>query len=176
MPIILVRHTRPSVAANTCYGLTDLDVDESFEPEANLVLSKLGSCDAIISSPLQRCTKLAQRIADHFEIDFTIDSRLVEMNFGRWEGHLWSEIAESELDEWAADFLHARPHGGESVAMLHARATAVRSDYARRPGTHVFVCHAGIIRSMLATGNQVEDFDFTADYGAVVALQHGNES
>ena len=70
------------------------------------------------------------------------------MDFGTWEGRPWAEIPEAEVEAWAADFIDARPHGGESVAMLLAR---VRRAMARcRPEEpSLVVTHGGPIRAAL---------------------------
>ena len=63
------------------------------------------------------------------------DERLREFDFGTWEGVRWDAIPRAELDAWAADFFHARPHGGESVHMLRERVeTAIADDGLRVRG------------------------------------------
>lgn len=69
----------------------------------------------------------------------------MEMDFGRWEGVPWDRIPRAELDAWAADFDHARPHGGESVAIFAARVEAALS--ALRDGTPtLIVTHGGVMK------------------------------
>ena len=67
-----------------------------------------------MSSPLGRCRALAELIGSAFHLQPAYDRRLQEMDFGAWEGRDWNDIPRTELDAWAADFLHARPHGGAS--------------------------------------------------------------
>ncbi|OXH82433.1 alpha-ribazole phosphatase, partial [Burkholderia multivorans] len=51
------------------------------------------------------------------------------------------------LDAWAADLMHARAHGGESVAQFAARV-AQRADAIARLGLPQWiVTHAGVIRA-----------------------------
>ena len=57
------------------------------------------------------------------------------MDFGRWEGLPWSAVPRAELDAWAADLMHARPHGGESVAMLLARTRRALARCRAAPAT-----------------------------------------
>ena len=82
----------------------------------------------------------------------------------------WESIPRTELDAWAADFFHARPHGGESVQRLHERVTAAIADYRRTGATHVVVTHAGVIKSALAHGGHPDGWKATVEFGASVRL------
>lgn len=170
MALILIRHTRPLVAAGVCYGVSDLDCAESFEAEAADILARLPPVERILSSPLRRCLRLAERLAEGRGVPPTVDPRLREMDFGAWEGQAWSALARPEIDAWAADFHHARPHGGESVAMLAARVEAALAEHAAAPGVTAIVTHLGVIRAAMA-GLAVEDaWRFEAPFGAIVPL------
>ena len=72
------------------------------------------------------------------------------MDFGAWEGLRWDAIPRTELDAWAADLMHARPHGGETVAELAARTRAVLGDLARGPRPVLAVTHAGVVKAARA--------------------------
>ena len=134
MHVTLVRHTRPLVSDGVCYGMTDLDLAATFEEEAARVVETLPPAQRLVTSPLYRCRRLAERIGAAQGLTPAIDERLREMDFGAWEGIAWDDIPRAELDAWAADFLHARPHGGENVYMLRERAWAAIEDY-RRSGS-----------------------------------------
>ena len=86
------------------------------------------------------------------------------MDFGAWEGRPWDAIARAELDAWAADFMDARPHGGESVAMLAARTAAAIAAGRAAGGRTVVVTHAGPIRAALG------DWDRAIGYGEAIEL------
>lgn len=160
------------VDAGVCYGRTDLDVTPAFENEASAAHSVLPPFDRIVTSPLIRCRKLADFIGRRSRLEVEEDARLQEMDFGAWEGQAWSAIPRSEINEWAADFYNARPHGGESVAMLQARACdALRTLRDSGPST-LIVTHAGVIRSALANGQTAEDFNSHIDYGGFVAISN----
>lgn len=171
MPVTLVRHTRPDVAADVCYGSTDLRLADSFAAEAADVTAALRHCEVLVSSPLLRCKLLADAIADCFGVPVQIDERLREMDFGRWEGRPWAEIPRVEIAMWSGDFLHARPHGGESVAMLRARTRDVLADYQSGEDHRVFVTHSGVIKAALAIGDTAADFDTQIDFGGIVQIK-----
>jgi alpha-ribazole phosphatase len=145
MDMILLRHTKPAGAQGLCYGRTDLAVGPCFAAHASRIVDDLPDVARIVTSPLARCRALAEFVADARGLDLTIDPRLTEMDFGAWEGVPWFDIPRHELDAWAADLLHARPHGGESVADLRDRALAALRDHAG-PGVLV-VTHHGVIKS-----------------------------
>jgi len=168
--LILIRHTRPLVAAGVCYGVSDLDCAESFEAEAATVLAQLPRLDRLVTSPLRRCVRLAERVAAAHGVAPTLDARLREMDFGAWEGQAWSALDRAEIDAWAADFHHARPHGGESVAMLAARVEAALAEHAAAPGATAIVTHLGVIRAAMAGRGVEEAWRFEAPFGAIVPL------
>ncbi|MEM7639843.1 MAG: alpha-ribazole phosphatase [Pseudomonadota bacterium] len=170
MAVILVRHTTPRVAPGTCYGQTDLPLVDSFEAEADQVLQSLPPIANIVSSPLQRCRRLAEHVAQARGLVIEIEPRLQEMDFGAWEGLPWNEIPRHELDAWAADFLHACPHGGETVARLQARVRQALKPWQAFERTTLCVTHAGVIRAALATGDTEEDFNTSIDFGGMIHL------
>lgn len=172
MALILLRHTTPDVAPGTCYGQTDLDVAASFKTEAASSLAALPAFQQIVSSPLKRCRKLAEFASEKAGVPVTFDPRLIEMDFGSWEGRLWSEIERNEIEAWASDFYHARPHGGESVAILHARIRAALKELKDQDKSTLIVSHAGVIRAALARGETAEDFNTEIAFGGFVTMSN----
>ncbi|MEL7029572.1 MAG: alpha-ribazole phosphatase family protein [Pseudomonadota bacterium] len=174
MGLTLVRHTTPDIAPGVCYGRTDLDVTSQFPEEAAAVAAALPSFRRIVTSPLSRCRKLANFLSLRCDVPFREASGLIEMDFGRWERRAWADIPRAELDAWAADFLHARPHGGESVSMLRARVHETLSDigaeWQRTGEPTLIITHSGVIRTALAKGNTAADFDVNVDFGGFVTL------
>ncbi|WEF32759.1 histidine phosphatase family protein [Pseudoduganella chitinolytica] len=174
MALILIRHPRPLVADGTCYGGSDVPVAADELARVVQAVQPVLPAAPVFSSPLQRCALLARRLSD----DVTFDADLAEMNFGSWEQRAWDDIARADVDAWAADLLHYRPGGGETVlevAVRVRRALMALSSH----GSAIVVCHAGTIRLMtaLATGTALEQAALAAAatphriaYGAVVPL------
>lgn len=153
MRLYLVRHPRPIVALDTCYGRTDLAVAPQEQVRVSSALAPtLPKGAALFSSPLQRCAELADSLADALGCAPVIhDARLVEMNFGDWELRSWNDIPRAEIDAWTNDMAQYRPGGGESVVQMAVRVRAFHDDLIRqRQDCAIVVCHAGTIRLLLA--------------------------
>lgn len=148
MALILLRHTRPVGADGTCYGTTDLPPGPDLPNEARRLAAQLPTVARIVTSPLWRCARLAAALGEARGLAVIRDARLRELDFGSWEGLKWDRVPRAELDLWAADLLHARPHGGETVAEMAARVAAALDEHGT-PGT-LIVTHMGVIRAALA--------------------------
>jgi len=170
MALTLLRHTRPAIEEGVCYGRLDLEPAETFIEEAAAVLERLGEVETIISSPLQRCFKLARHIAAARGLDVTTDERIVEMDFGNWEGQRWDDIPKPEVQQWLMDFLHARPHGGESVAMLRDRSLEALDDHGRNGASTLVVTHAGVIKSAFSDGDDANAFTTSIGFGETLVV------
>jgi alpha-ribazole phosphatase len=120
----------------------------------------------ILTSPMKRAARLAEGLARARGLDLSTDARLAEMDFGAWEGRRWDDIPRAELDAWAADLLNARPHGGESVAMMAARAAEALDDCAGA----LVVTHMGIIKAALARAGHADPWNAKVRFAEVVTL------
>ncbi|MBN2905097.1 MAG: histidine phosphatase family protein [Rhodobacteraceae bacterium] len=170
MGLTLLRHTTPQVAPGTCYGRRDLPLASSFAAEAEAVLTDLPDTARIVSSPALRCHRLAAWIGAARGLTPQVDPRLAEMDFGTWEGQPWDAVPRAGLDAWARDFMQARPHGGESVAMLVARVRPALADL-RGAATVLAVTHAGVIRAALALAGRADPWQAKVGFGQTVTLE-----
>ncbi|MFN3954855.1 MAG: alpha-ribazole phosphatase family protein [Pararhodobacter sp.] len=180
MALILLRHTRPEGAEGLCYGRSDLPLAACFPAEAARLARELPPFGSVFSSPLSRCRRLAEVMAQARGVPLALDQRLIEMDFGTWEGQRWEAIARAELDAWAADLEGARPHGGESVATLARRAReGLRAAQAATPdaaqGAALVVTHAGVIKAALAARDGLRGWRTEIGFGAWLELGSGWE-
>ena len=182
MIVTLIRHTSVAVAPGVCYGQSDVDVAGSFADEAAGVRRRLGErrFDAVFSSPLKRCRKLAHYCGYAAP---RVDARLMELDFGEWEMRAWEAIDDPQLTRWYADWISEAPSGGESLRQLVARVGDLVSELAggcdagngaNRSNAHERVAiftHAGVIRAwgaVLGLFAVEAAFEYKVDYGDVV--------
>lgn len=151
MRLWLVRHARPLVAPGLCYGASDVPADAAATAIAARELAAvLPQGLAVRSSPLKRCTALAEALgALRPDLVFGTDPRLAEMNFGRWEGRRWEDIPKPEFASWMADFAGFPVSGGESVSTFMARVDAAFAEVLAWPADTVWITHAGVARAVL---------------------------
>jgi alpha-ribazole phosphatase len=119
--VVLVRHPAPLIAPGICYGRLDIPIHPDTDIDRMAHDPILVGSAHIWASPARRCRELAERMAEILSIPLTPDPRLMELDFGEWEGKPWDDIPRADLDCWAADPLGFRPPGGESGAELIAR-------------------------------------------------------
>ncbi|MDD2832487.1 MAG: alpha-ribazole phosphatase [Methylotenera sp.] len=151
MNLHLIRHTSLDIPSGICYGQSDVDVSANFEAECATLATKLTAIkfDAVYTSPLMRCTKLAQALNLS---TVHIDERLKELHFGDWEMQAWNSIPRDVFDTWANDYANLTPPNGESFSQLHARAKSFTEEVSiHSSGKSIaVVTHGGVIRAILA--------------------------
>jgi len=175
MEIYLVRHTQTATQKGLCYGQTDVELADNFFEDAREILKKLPVKPLVFSSPLSRCTRLAQLITD----DAILDNRLLEMNFGDWENVLFADIDAEKLQRWTENFVTLAPPNGESFTQLCQRAKHFWRDLLTFENEQlVIITHAGVIRALLAVILKLpleNAFQFRVDCGSVHKLRHENQ-
>src|SRR5476649_28943 len=156
MKLALLRHGPTEWnAAGRVQGHTDIPLsDAGFTKMAALRLPV--AVTRVYASPMLRARQTVQALGLENPV---LDARLMEQNWGTWEGLTRAEI----LSRHGADaFVKAgseqgeafRPGGGESTGELHTRVAAFLKDVAFKDGDAVAVAHLGVLRAAytLATG------------------------
>ena len=133
---MLLRHPRPIIEPGVCYGRLDVECEKIFKFDA------LGPA-RFWSSPSSRCLTLATALAARHRQRPTVDARLLELDFGDWEGVRWSDVSRARLDSWAHAPLGRGAPGGESGAGLIRRVRSFAGLLRALPGPHVVVSHGG---------------------------------
>ncbi|MBR5736172.1 MAG: alpha-ribazole phosphatase family protein [Bacteroidales bacterium] len=175
MEIILIRHTSVDVPAGTCYGQTDVPLKDSFEQEAAVTkaaLEEYGPVDFAYTSPLSRCTRLAEYCGYPHAVR---DRRILEIDFGEWEMKLFDEIDDPHLQEWFADHINTPVTGGESFMMQYLRVSDFLEELRLKPYRRVVVfAHGGVLVSALIHAGLVnpdEGFAALPPYGGIVRIE-----
>ncbi len=186
MKITLVRHTSLDIAPHICYGQSDVDVSAKFDDELQLLQEKLAknTFDAVYSSPLLRCHKLAQALCVDASFgvasnDIKLDARLKELHFGDWELSPWDAIPRETFDVWANDYANLAPPNGETFSQLHVRAKSfVEEISSHSQGKNILVVtHGGLIRALIAEVLQMPLkglFRISIDYASIshISFEH----
>ena len=168
MKIYLVRHTSVAVPKGVCYGQTDVPLSASFEEEALSVKEKLADIcpDAVFTSPLTRCVRLARFCGFGNAIQ---DNRLKEFHFGDWESRPWDEI---DMSVWAVDWINPSTPNGESFIEMYERVTSFFNELkGERRQTVIIFTHGGVINCAHVYFQQtdiVHAFAWTPVYGEIV--------
>jgi len=175
----LWRHPRPRGAAGRCIGRTDLPVDprraKRLAHRLRRAARRHGLPRLVWTSPLRRCADVGRWLA-RWGWQHRVDARLLELDFGRWDGRRWADIAWAEVAAWEADFAQHPPGGGEALAGLQARCAAFVATLADRPDPAapvLVVAHAGWVNAVrLAPGAPLTAAGWPAapGYGALVRV------
>ena len=176
MKLLLIRHPAVAVAPGFCYGASDVELADGWQPWCEQVKALVNAIDgdvACVSSPLSRCLHPARYLGR----DVSADLRLREMDFGDWEGGTWSDIAVDEISRWNADLMTVAPPNGESLGQMRARSEEFLAAVRGFEGDAlVAMTHAGPIRCLLASILGMEPaqlFRLRVDLGSVSTVTLG---
>lgn len=145
--------------AGRIQGHTDIPLSEAGLAKMSGLRVPTEFADArLFSSPSTRAQQTAAALG---LLNPALDARLMEQNWGRWEGLTTDEIRLQDGEDCfaRAGLKHAfRPPGGESTAELMARVAAFMTDTAKTRTDAVAVAHFGVLRAAytLATGWAME--------------------
>lgn len=144
MELYLIRHPKPDVAPDVCYGQLDVGLAEPAQAAADRLAPLLPASFDLHASPLFRARALAEVLGRP-----RLDNRLKEMHFGDWEGRTFETIG-GELDGWVEDPIGFAAPGGESAEAMAARAHEWLDELlAANPGQpQVVVAHGGPLRAI----------------------------
>ncbi|WP_201316172.1 histidine phosphatase family protein [Dyella sp. EPa41] len=118
--------------------------------------------DAIVTSPLRRCSAFASDLASARHVPVRVDPRLAEYHFGDWQGVPIEALAKDQGDALArfwADPVSNPPPGAEPFAAFRQRLCAALDDVAVEAVSQrvLVVTHGGAIRLLRC---EVEGRDF----------------
>ena len=177
MKLTLIRHTSLQIEPGICYGQSDIDVAVSFADELARTKAKLTDIDfdAVYSSPLQRCVKLAEALNIGNALQ---DNRLMELHFGDWELRAWDDIPRDIFDDWAHDYANKAPPNGETFSQLQGRGLSFLDEILSKHLNEniAVITHGGLIRALLAHALNMQLtglFRFNIDYGSVTQIDFG---
>jgi alpha-ribazole phosphatase len=150
--LILLRHGRTGLSGRYV-GASDVELSEAGRAQMRALRPELAAMgiDGLLTSPMRRCTESAGLL--ELNLPMLSDPDLREIDFGRWEGKSFTEIAALDpalVQEWAGgghDFCFPE---GEGLAKFGARMAAVHQRLlAMEHKTLLVVTHGGVIRALI---------------------------
>lgn len=105
---------------------------------------ELGLADAAYCAPEKRTRQTAELLG----LQADVDTRLADLDCGRWRGDVLSGVRPAELAIWLTDPTRA-PHGGETVIELVDRVRSWMDSLTDRRGRFVAVTHPAVIRAAI---------------------------
>lgn len=147
MRIYAARHgqTQWNLENRIC-GRTDLPLTEVGFGQAQALAEKAADLDLdlIISSPMLRARQTAAAVADRCGVEVILDDRLIEQDFGIYEGKNRNDPAFLNNKQMFA----CRYPGGESMMDLAYRVYGLIAELREKyPNQNVLlVCHGGVCR------------------------------
>jgi probable phosphoglycerate mutase len=110
--------------------------------------------DAVVASPVRRTLESAEIVAEVLGKSLEVEPGFAEMEFGRWDGLTFAEVAQrfkGELDAWLGS-LDVGAGGGESFRTVESRVLAglQRVLDAHAGKTVVVVSHVTPIKTLVA--------------------------
>ncbi|WP_445159950.1 histidine phosphatase family protein [Mycobacterium sp. Dal123C01] len=187
MTVILLRHGRStSNTAGTLAGRSEgVDLDDKGREQAVGLIDRIGDLPirAVITSPLLRCRRTVEPLAEALCLEPLVEDRLAEVDYGEWTGRKIGELAKEPL--WRVVQAHPSAAvfpGGEGLAQVQARAVfAVREHDRRLSDEHggdalwVACTHGDVIKALIADayGIHLDGFQrVTADPASVSVIRY----
>lgn len=172
LTILLTRHgqTNESVPDRYLGRRIPASLSERGRRDALALGARLESVpiDRVISSPLDRARETAQLIVGERKLEVEVDERLIEFDYGAWEGMVVADVQRqmpAEFEMYEANPAIYRVGGGENGQQAARRAVAL-IDYliewwaGAGDRTVLLVGHSSINRALLAavTGVPLPDY------------------
>lgn len=160
LTVYLLRHgeTRWNADGNRYCGATDIDLTDKGVEQAHQVARALTGIafDAIYSSPLQRASLTAQIASGKRHEEVIIDQRLIEANFGQWEGKTKEEFIAENPGLWNAwcqspDHTQAGANGETAMEVVNRVEEFFSELHQKHPsGTVLVIAHNAVNRFYMA--------------------------
>jgi len=157
LKLLLVRHGRAEANRPwTFLGRTDSPLSASGLAQSEALAAALAQVEitAVYTSPLQRAWQTAGIIAAPHGLRPIADGRLIEQDFGIWEGLSLEEIKvqfAADVAAWQQDARQHGPTGGENLDQLAARVSDFCNDVRQlhAAATVLVVAHGAVLNTLL---------------------------
>ncbi|BBX96842.1 histidine phosphatase family protein [Mycobacterium lacus] len=187
MTVILLRHGRSTsnTAAILAGRSEGVDLDDKGRAQAAGLIDRVGDLRlrAVVTSPMLRCRRTVEPLADALCLEPVIDERLSEVDYGEWTGRKIGELVNEPL--WKVVQAHPSAAvfpGGEGLSQVQARAVAAVREHDRRLALEYggdvlwLACsHGDVIKAVIADafGTHLDSFQrITADPGSISVIRY----
>ena len=152
MRIWVTRHGQTRLnRAKLMQGLTDEPLNETGIRQATDARTKIGNItfDAVYASPLDRAVKTGAIVGGVDAGDVIIDSRLIEVDFGKYEQKKYFLLGPAMTLYWALPEVFPAPKTVETTASMKARSSEFLRELEQKGYENVLIsCHGGIMRAL----------------------------
>jgi len=149
--IVFARHgqTAPN-REGLVLGRADPELTDEGHRQAGLLAAALAGepVAAILTSPLLRARQTAEAVAAACGVPVGVDERLVEIDWGTWEGRPAGSLAVADVDRWRAD--DGTAPEGESLDSLSRRVESFCVETLEEEGLVLAVSHVSPIKAAAA--------------------------
>jgi len=154
MILDLLRHGETELGGGFRGSLDDALTEQGWA-QMRAAVADAGPWDRLVSSPLQRCARFAERLAAETGLPLALEPGLQELHFGEWEGRSALDLMhdhEEALGLFWADPYAFTPPAGEPVLAFSGRVLAAlgRLHAAYADERVLLVTHGGVMRLLLA--------------------------
>jgi broad specificity phosphatase PhoE len=140
-------------------GRADVELSARGLEQVARLATRLSTCEiaAVYSSPLARARQTAMAVAAVAGCEVEADDRLIELDYGEWDGRPLGDIDASEWAAWRADPSFAPP-GGESLVAVTARIESFCRERLANPAvTVIAVSHVSPIKAAVCWALNVDE-------------------
>jgi len=177
----LLRHGETELGGGLRGSLDDA-LTETGWAQMRAAVIESGPWDRIISSPLQRCARFAEELADKLALPLHLDADLQELHFGEWEGRSAAQLMETDADSlglfWANPYTFTPPQAEPLTAFSARVLAAVERLHQAHAGQRVLlVSHGGVMRLLLAQARDLpreQLLQVEVGHGALLTIQVGS--
>ncbi|MNW36490.1 Phosphoserine phosphatase 1 [compost metagenome] len=165
MKLLVARHGQTEWNyENRICGVSNIELTDKGLEQARLLASKVKDyhIDIILSSPLKRALKTAEIISDEINRDIIVEDRLIEQNYGSFEGLLRT----------GEGFRHAKKQfpnklgGGESILQVVQRVynllDEIIAEYADK--NVMIISHGSVCRVINSYFNECSNQEYNDYY------------
>ncbi|WP_439868325.1 alpha-ribazole phosphatase family protein [Pseudomonas syringae] len=174
----LLRHGETELGGGL-RGSIDDALTESGWQQMRAAVAGGGPWTRIVSSPLQRCARFSEELAQRLSLSLHLEPGLQELHFGDWEGHSPAQLMETDAEGlglfWADPYAFTPPNGEPVLDFSNRVLSAVERLHQAYAGERVLlVSHGGVMRLLVAQARGLpreQLLQVVVGHGALLSIQ-----